>query len=192
MHELRVTVDIVIFTVRNSELQVLLCAKRGVPPFEGLDLQFREASYGRTNRSMTRPSVSCTRKRGFVTIFLEQLYSFGEPKRDPRGRVITVAYFALIASDKVLLVAGADAAKTGCSFRLVEYCRSHSIINLFFTTPSRDYATNWNIRPSDFNCSRKFTLRELQGVYEAILGRALDKRNFRPQDCAWKILTPCF
>jgi 8-oxo-dGTP diphosphatase len=48
---------------------------------------------------------------GVHSVFLEQLYSFGDPKRDPRGRVITVAYYVLISSDILSLTAGPDAAE---------------------------------------------------------------------------------
>jgi 8-oxo-dGTP diphosphatase len=188
MHELRVTVDIVIFTVRNSELQVLL-VKRGVPPFEG---RFAiPGGFVRADESLDDAAErELYEETGVRNHFLEQLYSFGEPKRDPRGRVITVAYFALIASDKVLLVAGADAAETGWFpvGGVPPLAFDHKLILHYALERLRnklEYTTvGFQLLPE------KFTLRALQGVYEAILGRALDKRNFRRKIALLKILTP--
>src|ERR1700682_1136934 len=109
MESLRVTVDIVIFTLREGSLQVLL-VKRGVPPFEG---QYAiPGGFIRGDESLEEAALrELHEETGVRNEFLEQLYTFGDPKRDPRGRVITVAYYALIASDKLSLVAGADAAE---------------------------------------------------------------------------------
>src|SRR5206468_2248751 len=103
----RLTVDLVIFTIKEEKLQVLLI-ERGIPPFEGrwalpggfiLDGESLEDAALRELKEET----------GIQDVYLEQLYTFGDPQRDPRGRVVTVAYYALIASDRVLQ-AGTDAA----------------------------------------------------------------------------------
>lgn len=112
-------------------------------------------------------------------VYLEQLYTFGDPGRDPRGRVVTVAYFALIASGETLLRAGSDAnevrwftmdAVPAVAFdhrRILDYALERLRNKLEYTT------VGFQLLPE------KFTLVELQAVYEAILGRRLDKRNFR-------------
>src|SRR6266481_7434881 len=109
MENLRVTVDIVIFTVTNGSLQVIL-VKRGVPPFEG---QYAiPGGFIREDESLENAALrELYEETGVRNVFLEQLYTFGDPKRDPRGRVITVAYYALIASDELSLIAGAHAAE---------------------------------------------------------------------------------
>src|SRR5262245_22637419 len=93
-----VTVDIVIFTVRVDRLNVLL-VRRGVPPFEG-----RWAIPGGFVREAESLEAAALREleeeTGVRDVYLEQLYTFGEPGRDPRGRVITVAYYALRAADQ--------------------------------------------------------------------------------------------
>jgi 8-oxo-dGTP diphosphatase len=123
-------------------------------------------------------------------VFLEQLYTFGDPKRDPRGRVVTVAYYALIASDKLSLVAGADAAEAHW-FPLNELpplAFDHKSILQYALERLRnklEYTTvGFQLLPE------KFTLGELQAVYEAILGRQLDKRNFRRKILLLGILKP--
>jgi 8-oxo-dGTP diphosphatase len=186
--EIRLTVDIVIFTVREKRLQVLLI-KRGVPPFQGvwavpggfvLQLESLEEAALRELREET----------GVDDVYLEQLYSFGDVGRDPRGRVVTVAYFALISADRSPPKAGTDAAEAKwfdmdslpeLAFdhaRVLEYALERLRNKLEWTT------VGFQLLPE------KFTLTELQQVYEAILGKALDKRNFRRKLGLLKILQP--
>jgi 8-oxo-dGTP diphosphatase len=174
---IRVTVDVVIFTVRDGALHVLL-VKRGAPPFAG-----RHAIPGGFVHEDESLDAAARRElaeeTGVRDVYLEQLYSFGDPGRDPRGRVVTVAYFALIASDAVTLRAGTDAADARwlpvaglppLAFdhgRILAYALERLRNKLEYTT------AGFQLLPA------KFTLGELQSVYEAILGRPLDKRNFR-------------
>ena len=188
MPDLRITVDIVIFSVRNGSLQVLL-VKRGVPPFEG-----QHAIPGGFIREDESPEEAAQRElyeeTGVRNVFLEQLYTFGDPKRDPRGRVVTITYYALIASDKLSVVAGADAADASwfpvaglppLAFdhrKILDYALERLRNKLEYTT------VGFELLPE------KFTLSELQSVYQAILGRQLDKRNFRRKVALLGILKP--
>jgi len=183
-----VTVDIVIFTVREGSLQVLL-VKRGVPPFEG---QYAiPGGFLREGEWLEEAALrELYEEAGVRNLFLEQLYTFGDPKRDPRGRVITVAYYALFASDKLSLVAGADAAEAqwfpalglpplAFDHKSILDCAIERLRNkLEYTT------VGFQLLPE------KFTLGELQAVYEAILGKQLDKRNFRRKIALLGILKP--
>lgn len=182
------TVDIVIFTLREGSLQVLL-VKRGVPPFEG---QYAiPGGFIREDESLEEAALrELHEETGVRNVFLEQLYTFGDPKRDPRGRVITVAYYALIASDKLSLVAGADAAEA-------QWFPASSVPPLAFDHKSiLDYALERLRNKLEYTTvgfqllAEKFTLGELQAVYEAILGRPLDKRNFRRKLALLGILKP--
>ena len=103
------TVDIVIFSIRNRELHVLL-VRRGVPPFQG---EFAiPGGFLRRDESLDEAAKRELHEETSVRdVYLEQLYSFGDPARDPRGRVVTVAYYALVSSDHMELSAGADAAE---------------------------------------------------------------------------------
>jgi 8-oxo-dGTP diphosphatase len=188
VESLRVTVDIVIFTLREGSLQVLL-VKRGVPPFEG---QYAiPGGFIRGDESLEEAALrELHEETGVRNVFLEQLYTFGDPKRDPRGRVITVAYYALIASDKLSLVAGADAAEA-------QWFPASSVPPLAFDHKSiLDYALERLRNKLEYTTvgfqllPEKFTLGELQAVYEAILGRPLDKRNFRRKLALLGILKP--
>ena len=182
------TVDIVIFTLREGSLQVLL-VKRGVPPFEG---QYAiPGGFIRGDESLEEAALrELHEETGVRNVFLEQLYTFGDPKRDPRGRMITVAYYALIASDKLSLVAGADAAEA-------QWFPASSVPPLAFDHKSiLDYALERLRNKLEYTTvgfqllPEKFTLGELQAVYEVILGRPLDKRNFRRKLALLGILKP--
>ena len=108
MQSVQVAVDIVIFTIQSGELRVLL-VKRGIPPFLA---QFAiPGGFVLENESLDQAALrELKEETGVGEVYLEQLYSFGDPGRDPRGRVITVAYYALIAADRSPLVSGSDAS----------------------------------------------------------------------------------
>ena len=174
----RVTVDTVIFTIRDAELQVLL-VRRAIPPFKG-----RWAIPGGfvlANESLDDAARRELREEtGVEDVFLEQLYTFGDPKRDPRGRVVTVAYFALVSPDRAPPLAGSDAAEArwfpanGTPGALA-FDHDHILtVALERLRGKLTYTTiGFELLP------QKFTLSQLQRVHEAILGEPLDKRNFR-------------
>jgi 8-oxo-dGTP diphosphatase len=173
-----VTVDVVIFSIRDEMLKVLLI-KRKAWPFEGvwaipggfvqMEESLEEAAYRKLieETEITSPDV-----------YLEQLYTFGDPGRDPRTRVITVAYFALAGADKINFQTG-DRTDVGW-FSVYDpppLAFDHADILAYALTRLRyklEYsAVGFQLLPE------KFTLRELQDAYEIILGTKLDKGNFR-------------
>ena len=172
-----VTTDIVIFTIRQDELKVLLI-KRALPPHKnewalpGGFIKLEESLEEGARRELEEET-------GVTGVFLEQLYTFGEPQRDPRERVITVAYYALVPSDKFEVRAGSDAE--GVSWfgmqELPYLAFDHREILKMAHERLRaklDYSTiAFQFMPKDF------TLSELQHVYEVILREKIDKRNFR-------------
>ena len=105
---MQVTVDIVIFTIQSGVLKVLL-VKRGAPPFVG---RFAiPGGFVHEDEALDQAALRELREEtGVADVYLEQLYSFGDVGRDPRARVITVAYFALISADRPLR-ADTDAAE---------------------------------------------------------------------------------
>ena len=184
---MRVTVDIVIFTIQQGVLKVLL-VKRRIDPFIG---QFAiPGGFVLEDEDLQEAAIrELKEETGVADVYLEQLYSFGDPKRDPRGRVVTVAYFALISADRKLK-AGSDAAEAAW-FSMDDLPRlafDHSTILNYALERLRnklEYTTvGFQLLPE------KFTLTELQEVYEAILGKELDKRNFRRKMSVLKILKP--
>lgn len=183
----QVTVDIVIFTIQEGILKVLLI-KRAIPPFLG---QFAiPGGFVQENEDLDEAALrELKEETGVADVYLEQLYSFGDPNRDPRGRVITVAYFALISPDRTL-TAGSDAAAAAWYpvDQLPPLAFDHATILDYALERLRnklEYTTvGFQLLP------QKFTLTELQAVYEVILGRKLDKRNFRRKMSLLKILKP--
>ena len=172
-----VTTDIAIFTIRQDELKVLLI-NRGLPPYQGMwalpggFINLDESLEAGARRELEEET-------GVSDVYLEQLYTFGEPDRDPRERVITVAWYALIPTDEIDIKAGSDAE--GVSWigkqELPELAFDHpAIIDMAYERLSAklDYSTiAFQFMP------REFTLSELQHVYEVILRERMDKRNFR-------------
>jgi ADP-ribose pyrophosphatase YjhB (NUDIX family) len=184
---MQVTVDIVIFTIQQGVLKVLL-VKRRIPPFIG---QFAiPGGFVLEDEDLEQAALRELREEtGVSDVYLEQLYSFGKPDRDPRGRVITVAYFALISADRKLK-AGSDAAEAAwfAMNDLPPLAFDHATILNYALERLRnklEYTTvGFQLLPE------KFTLTELQDVYGAILGKKLDKRNFRRKMSVLKILKP--
>lgn len=172
-----VTTDIVIFTIRQDELKVLLI-KRALAPHKGMwalpggFVNLEESLEQGARRELEEET-------GVADVYLEQLYTFGEPDRDPRERVITVAYYALVPSDRIDIQAGSDAE--GVSWfgmpELPKLAFDHAAILEMAYERLRaklDYSTiAFQFMP------REFTLSELQHVYEVILQEPIDKRNFR-------------
>ncbi len=184
---MQVTVDIVIFTIQEGVLKVLL-VKRGIAPFRG---KFAiPGGFVHEDEDLEQAAVRELREEtGVSDVYLEQLYSFGKPDRDPRGRVFTIAYFALISADRKLK-AGTDAAEAAWfpMDDLPPLAFDHATILNYALERLRnkvEYTTvGFQLLPE------KFTLTELQEVYGAILGKKLDKRNFRRKMSVLKILKP--
>ena len=184
---MKVAVDIVIFTIQDGALKVLL-VKRRIPPFkEELAIP---GGFVQPNEDLDAAALRELREEtGVANVYLEQLYSFGDPKRDPRGRIISIAYFALISADHELK-AGTDAADAAWypvrdfpplafdHVKILAYAIERLRNKLEYTT------VGFQLLP------QKFTLSELQAVYEAILEKELDKRNFRRKIAELKILKP--
>jgi 8-oxo-dGTP diphosphatase len=174
---IQVTVDIVVFTVHEQTLQVLLI-ERGIDPFKGR--YALPGGFVRAEETLEQAAFrELLEETGTKDVYLEQLYTFGDPHRDPRGRVVTVAYYALVPNDKSPLLAGTDAAAAGwyqvsalppLAFdhkKIVEYAVDRLRNKLEYTN------VGFQLLPT------KFTLSALQALHEAILGKLLDKRNFR-------------
>ncbi|HEV7127348.1 MAG TPA: NUDIX hydrolase, partial [Ktedonobacterales bacterium] len=165
-----VTVDVVILTLRNGRLEVLL-VKRKHWPFAGL--WAIPGGFVNPDESLeTAARRELKEETGVGAVYLEQLYTFGDPGRDPRTRVITVVYYALLRSDRLRLKAADDAA-AATWFPLFalpdELAFDHHKI-LTYTLQrlqgKLEYTTiGFQLLPNEF------TLSELQEVYEAILNR---------------------
>ena len=174
---LAVTTDVVLFTLQEGSLKVLL-VRRGNAPYQGT--WALPGGFVRPDEDLeTSARRELEEETGVAGFYLEQLYTFGAVERDPRERVVTVAYYALIPSERLVLKASsdADAAAWFPADRLPALAFDHATIleaARARLAAKLDYSTiAFQFMPA------AFTLSELQGVYEAIKGEAIDKRNFR-------------
>lgn len=176
MHAFLVTVDIVVFTIRKGDLCVMLI-KRLAEPFAG---QFAiPGGFVLPDESLGEAAArELEEETGYRAKYLEQLYTFGEPDRDPRGRVITVAFFALVAEDQVL-TAGSDAGEVQwfSIANLPPLAFDHSqileVAHERLKAKLEYSAVGFSFLPTEFS------LTDLQAVHESILGHPIDPRNFR-------------
>ena len=173
-----VTVDIVILTVRDNDLKVLL-VRRKAPPYQGSwaipggFVEMNEGLEAAARRELEEET-------GVENVYLEQLYTFGEPGRDPRTRVITVAYLALVEATQIKRVqAGSDAAEAGwySMFNLPQLAFDHDQILTYARQRVQAKLEYTNVAFQLL--PETFTLTELQRIYEIVWNQKLDKRNFR-------------
>jgi 8-oxo-dGTP diphosphatase len=182
-----VAVDVVILTTDAGELSALLVeVKDG--PFAGR-WAFPGSLVG-AGESLEEVAIREFRATtGLSDIYLEQLRTFGDPRRDPRGRVVATAYCALVPNQGVVKGGGryGDVAWFPVR-RLPPLAYDHDEMARCALERLRGKLAYTNIvyglLPAEF------TLRELQDVYEAILDRALDRRNFRKKLLATGLLEP--
>jgi 8-oxo-dGTP diphosphatase len=173
-----VTTDVVVFTILEGRLSILL-VERANPPYQGewalpggfLDIdEDLDACAARELEEET----------GISGVYLEQLYTFGQTHRDPRERVISVTYYALVPQDAITAPrAASDASDVGwhafedlpaLAFdhaQIIEMAHRRLVAKLDYSTIAFQFMPE------------TFTLSELQFVYQALLNQPLDKRNFR-------------
>lgn len=183
-----VTVDVVVFTLRECRLHVLLVQRKHWP-FEGM--WAIPGGFVRMDESLedaARRELAEETGLDDPDIYLEQLYTFGDPGRDPRTRVITVAYFALISSDHLRLRASSDAAVAEWfpAYQPPELAFDHARI-LRYAIQRLRYKLEYTALAFQL-LPETFTLTELQEAYEHILDEKLDKRNFRRKVLAAGVL----
>jgi 8-oxo-dGTP diphosphatase len=180
------TVDCVVFGFDDGELKVLLI-ERGVAPFKGK--WAIPGGFVRVDESLDDAARrELAEETGLTEVFLEQLYTFGEPKRDPRERVVTVAYYALVGLDRHPPRAATDATAAAwfAVADLPTLAFDHTAI---VATAVERLRGKVRYQPIGFELLPDlFTLSKLQHLYEAILERPLDKRNFRKKLLAMDLL----
>ena len=172
-----IAVDVVLFTIQDGTLKVLL-VKRQQAPYRGAwalpgGLVEQDESVD------TAVLRELQEETNIDNVYLEQLYTFGEPNRDPRGRVITVAYYALVNWQQFQLKARQRVSEASWFpvKRLPTLAFDHERI-VGYALERLRYKINYTTVGFQL-LSRQFTLTELQRSYEVILGQRLDKRNFR-------------
>lgn len=176
-----VAVDLLVFTIENDRLKIVL-VERGEEPYKGkLSLPGVFVREGETLDEAAQRGVN--EEAGLQGIYFEQLYTWGEAGRDPRGRTISVSYLSLVHSEKIELSAGERTAAAGLydverlldsdtelAFdhrKIIEYGRERIKNKTEYTHIAFEFLPE------------EFTLPQLQKVYEILLGKKLYKANFR-------------
>jgi 8-oxo-dGTP diphosphatase len=175
-----VAVDLVVLTVHHHELQVLL-VERGIDPFRGC--QALPGGFVHDDEDLLDAAErELVEETGItdVRVHLEQLATYGRPDRDPRGRVLSVAYLALVPNPGAP-VAGSDASDVGWilaeeALQRTDLAFDHHDVLADGVERARA-KLEYTALASTF-CPDEFTVNELRQVYEAVWGTDLDPRNF--------------
>lgn len=170
------TVDVVLLTLESKKLHVVL-VKRDKDPFAGqyaLPGGFVHTQTDADSRAAARRVLE--QKTGIKAPYLEQLYTFSGPDRDPRGWSFSVTYYALVAGE-VLLARKPDDVVLAPVDALPELAFDHDEIVAFALQRVRD-KSSYTALPC-YLLPKDFTLRELQATYEQVRGVPLDKSSFR-------------
>jgi 8-oxo-dGTP diphosphatase len=181
-------VDCVVFGFEENTLQVLLI-RRGIAPFPaawalpGGFVRIDETVDDAARRELAEET-------GLRSVYLEQLYTFGGLQRDPRERVVSVSYYALVKPTDHVAVATTDAVD-------VRWFPVAEVPALAFDHAEILEAALVRLRgklayqPIGFELlPARFTLSQLQRLYEAVLGAPIDKRNFRKKVLSFDLLVP--
>lgn len=177
-----VTADICIFSIREGKLHVLLI-QRLVEPYK--DSWAIPGGFIKMDEDLeTGARRELEEETGVADVPLEQLGAYGAPDRDPRERVITVAFMALVPSDQMVLAASTDAADARWFDMddLPALAFDHATILADARARLADKVTNRvteTARAAFQFLPQKFTLAQAQAVFETLRGEELDKRNFR-------------
>lgn len=175
---IKVSVDAVVFGYTAQEGLSILLVKRGIPPYKGVwalpgglvhDDESLEHAVERELQEETGVSIN----------YLEQLYSFGAPKRDPRNRVISVAYYGLVKPSTFKLKADTDVSEAA-------WFNTHALPKLAFDHHDIIDKAIERLQgkivyePIGFELLEpKFPFSELEKLYSTVLGKPIDRRNFK-------------
>jgi 8-oxo-dGTP diphosphatase len=182
-----VAVDCVVFGLDELQQLKVMLIQRGIAPFKnqwalpGGFVQWGESVDAAAARELQEET-------GIAQIFLEQLYTFGEINRDPRDRVISVAYYALINIAEYQIRAQTDASNAAWFLiqQVPDLAFDHQQI---LRVAQQRLKGKLRYQPIGFELlPHKFTLTQLQRLYETVLEQKLDKRNFRHKLLKMKLL----
>jgi 8-oxo-dGTP diphosphatase len=180
------TVDCVVFGLDEEDLKVLLI-QRDLPPFQGQwalpggFVRMEEALDDAARRELREET-------GISDVYLEQLFTFGDVERDPRGRVVSVAYYALVNLADHRVQAATD-ARDAAWFAVSDVPSLSFDHDKILGVASQRLKGKVRYEPIGFELlPPKFTLSQLQRLYETVLERPLDKRNFRKKILSMGVL----
>jgi 8-oxo-dGTP diphosphatase len=182
------TTDCIIFGFDGNMLNVLLIERKN-EPYKGY-WAFPGGFVNMDEDTETGAKRELYEETGLEDVYIEQLYTFSDTDRDPRGRVISVTYFALVRSNMYSPVASDDAKST-------QWFPIHQLPSLafdhekIFETAFSRLKNKIRYQPVGFELlNKQFTFPELQRLYEVILDIQIDRRNFRKKMLNTGLLIP--
>lgn len=175
--DIKLTVDTLIFTIINGKLQILL-VKRLIPPFENM-WALPGGFIKDSENSLQAAKRELLEETNVKNEYLEQLYTFSGIDRDPRWRVVTIAYLAIVNLNNVTLKAWSDAkeAKFFPIDKLPKLAFDHKEIIKYWIQRLKYKLEYTNI--AQFLLPQKFIFSDLQEIYEIVFNQKFDPRNFR-------------
>lgn len=182
------TVDCVIFGLDlDAETLKVMLIERDVEPFKGV--WAIPGGFVRSGETLLQAATrELEEETGINDVYLEQLFTFGDPGRDPRGWVVSVAYYALVSPEKHDVRATTD-ARDARWFPVNDFPQLAFDHAKILQTALQRIRGKLTYAPIGFELlPHKFTIKQLQKLYEIVLGRQLDNRNFRKKIFAMDVL----
>ena len=183
---IKVAVDAVVYGYSNNKLQILLIQQKfGIEKNKWA----LPGGFVKDNETLDQAVIrELKEEMGVEVNYLEQLYSFGEIDRDKRERVISIAYLALINPENVILKAATDAKDA-------KWFDVHTIPDLAFDhneivkTGMTRLQNKINYQPIGFELlNKEFPFSEIENLYQTLLNKKIDRRNFRKKIMSFGIL----
>lgn len=169
-----VTTDCVIFGYDGARLNVLL-VERGLEPYKGR-LAFPGGFLKMDEDADTGARRELKEETGLETAYMRQFHAFSDPQRDPRERVVTIAYYALV---KMQQVKGGDDAAAARWYPIGDVPALAFDHDRILRMAQQELRRQIHFEPIGFELlPEKFTVRQLQNLYESILDVKFDRRNF--------------
>lgn len=179
-----VTTDCVIFGFDGNSLKVLLI-ERGIEPYKG-QWAFPGGFLNPEETAEEGALRELREETGLEAAYIDQFHTYTDPKRDPRDRVITIAYYALV---RIQEVKGGDDAAKARWFSLDEVPQLAFDHDRILRDAMKELRERIHFEPIGFELlPEKFTMKDLQMMYEAILDVKFDKRNFSKKMMHYELL----
>lgn len=184
----QVAVDVVVFTVKDDDLKALMVIRSHEPYAGAISLPGGFIKDDETTLAAAKRILHD--KAGISKVFIEQLYTFDSPKRDPRGRIITVAYYALVPEGQLIIHESntTQAPKLYSTAKTPKLAFDHNQILHYAITRLRSKLSYTNAAYSLL--PKQFTLTQLQRLYEIVNSTTFDKRNFRKKFLSLGLIKP--
>jgi len=176
--DIKVTVDAIVFGYSKADAVSVLLIRRRYPPFK--DSWAIPGGFVLENESLEAAvKRELMEETGIKVNYLEQLYTFGEPKRDPRQRIISIAYFALVKSSQYQQLKASTDAEEAQWFSITKLPSLAFDHKEILQTAVERVRAKIRYQPIGFELlDKKFPFADLEKLYSTLLDRPIDRRNF--------------